>query len=79
MHVYRAAFTKAFGKVVAFQQPGHRIVTAEAHHLGRRQGIGPFGVEANLCARRIENFEDLLGVGLGVAPDVVARERLAGL
>ena len=52
-------------------------MTAQSDHIGRRQGFHPLSIEANLRFLRIENLEDLFGIGVRVGFDLFAGQRFA--
>jgi hypothetical protein len=70
----RIAGRVAFRKIVALEQPRHRVARAELHDLGRRHRH-PLAVEADFGARHVEHPPRLLDVGCGVALDLLAALR----
>ena len=67
----------ALGEVVALEHARDGVLRGEPDHVRGAHRAEPFGVETHLGAFAVEDLEDLVGVGLGVALDLLARERRA--
>ena len=79
MHRDRLAAPEALGEIIALEEPRHGVARSEANHPFGAELVGPLGVEEDLRARRVEDFEHLIAIGLGVGEDRLARERRARL
>ena len=66
-------FLKAIMKVVAFQQLRHCVFFSEADEIDGAEFREPSAVEVDHRFLMIENFEDLLFIGLRIAVDLFAR------
>ncbi len=75
VHRNRRAVFQAFREIVAFQNAGHGILRAQADHVLELQLVEPLAIEADFGFARVQNFEDLSLVSLGVAIDIGARHR----
>ena len=70
---------KALVKVVPLQHAGHGALGGQGDHAAGTQFVQPGGVEDDLGLLRVEDLEDLLLVGFGIAEHVLAGQHLAGL
>ena len=68
----------AFGEVVPFEQAGDVDLAVEAEKVGARKFGKPLTVPADFCFFGIDNFENLVGVGLGVLFDDLRLKGRAG-
>ena len=66
-----------FAEVVALEHARDGMRCRQLDHLGRGQFVHPRRVVDHLGFRRIEDFEHLRLVSLGIALDVLARKRRA--
>ena len=70
---------EALVEVFALEHLRNGELGGELDHARVAELVEPLGVVADLGFLGVENFEDLLFVGLGVGVDFFAGERLAGL
>jgi hypothetical protein len=73
----RHAVFEAFGELGALQDPRHRVARAQPNQFLVAQRLQPLAVEAYFGLLRIQDFENLCAVRLGVAVDILARHRRA--
>src|SRR5947208_3245737 len=60
MYGDRLAALEALGEIVALEEPRHGVARSEPDHPFGAELVGPLGVEEDLRARRIEDFEHLI-------------------
>jgi hypothetical protein len=68
----------AFGEVIPLKHAGDVDLSVEAKKVGTRKFGEPLPVPADFCFFRIDNFENLVGVGLGVLFDDLRFKGRAG-
>ena len=73
-----AAFVTLF-EVVALQHPRHVVLGGQLDQSVGPQGVEPGGVEHQLRLLGVEDLEGLLLIGLGISPDRLPVQDLAGL
>ena len=74
----RRAVLHALGEIVALEQAGHGVLRRQPDHVRKPQRCEPFAVEPDLGLFGIEDLENLLAVGLGIALDLFAGKRRPG-
>ena len=63
---------EAFVEIVTFQHLRDREFRREADDAFKTQLVQPFRIKSDFRLPPIENFEDLLGIGLGVLVNLFA-------
>ena len=75
VHPDRLPALEALLEVAALQHLRHVVLRRQPDPSGAAQRLEPLAVEADLRLRRVEDLEDLRLVGLGVAVDLLLRQR----